>query len=201
MTGHFGGNLYGTWGRDANAPHISRYLLARGWVMPGETVLDAACCTGYGSQILSQVAKKVIGLEVDPGCIESANSLNLENGEFRVADLDTCEFPDADVVVTIETMEHLNDMDHFLDQATAHIKRLAVVTVPLGGTSWAYVNETPSPGTEKNDFGTGDDMDKLWFKRGWSKMTDFKFGYSYFVVYYKKDLTDYENSTRSGKSA
>lgn len=197
MAGHYGANMYGTWGRDANAPHVSRYFLARGWVMPGETVLDAACCTGYGSRMLAQVAGHVIGYEVDEGCIESAHSLNIPNAEFCVKDLDTCEFPDADVLVSIETIEHLNDMHHFINQATKHVRRLAIVTVPLGGTSYAYVNETPGPATEKNDFGTGDDMDKLWFTRGWNKMTDFKFGYSYFGVYYKKDLREYEQETLS----
>lgn len=194
MAGHFGGNMYGTWGRDANAPHISRYFLARGWVMPGETVLDSACCTGYGSRMIAQIAGKVIGYEVDPGCIDAAKALNIKNAEFHVMDLDTCELPDADVVISIETIEHLNDMHHFLDQVNKHIKRLAIVSVPLGGTSWAYKDEVPSPATEKNDFGTGNDMDKLWFDRGWQKMTDFQFGYSYFAVYYKKDLRDYENS-------
>lgn len=195
MAGHFGGNPYGTWGRDANAPHVSRYFLARGWVMPGETVVDAACCTGYGSNLISQVAAKVYGFDVDEGCIQDAKDIwGNDNIEFEVRDLNTCELPEADVLVSIETIEHLDDMHHFIDEASKKIKRLVIVTVPLGGTSYAYVNETPGPATEKNDFGTGDDMDKLWFKNGWQKMTDFKFGYSYFCVYYKKDLRDYENS-------
>lgn len=199
MAGHFGGNPFATWGRDANAPHISRYFFARGWVMPGEIVLDAACCTGYGSYLLSQVAKRVIGYEIDEGCIQDAKNIwgvRASNIDFRVKDLDTCELPDADVVVSIETIEHLNDMHHFIDQVDKHIKRLAIISVPIGGTSYAYVNEEPSPATEKNDFGTGDDMDKLWFAKGWQKMADFKFGYSYFCVYYKKDIKEYENSHR-----
>jgi cyclopropane fatty-acyl-phospholipid synthase-like methyltransferase len=191
MAGHFGGNPYAKWGRDANAPHVSRYFLARGWVMPGETVLDAACCTGYGSHLLAQVAGKVIGYEVDEGCISDANGRwGEEKIDFQVKDLDTCELPDVDVAVTIETVEHLNDMNHFLDQLTKHVKRLVIITVPLGGTSYAYVNEVPSPATEKNDFGNGDAVDAHFFKRGWEKMTDFKFGYSYFGVYYKTDLYD-----------
>jgi SAM-dependent methyltransferase len=199
MAGHFGANPYGTWGRDANAPHVSRYFLARGWVMPGETVLDAACATGYGSYLLSQVAEKVIGYEVDEGCIQDAKNIwgvKAPNINYEVHDLDTCELPDADVLVSIETIEHLNDMHHFMDQATKHISRLVILSVPIGGTSYAYVNDTPGPATEKNDFGTGNDMDKLWFERGWEKMSDFQYGYSYFAVYYKKDLKDYEDSHR-----
>lgn len=199
FSGHFGGNPYGTWGRDANAPHVSRYFLARGWIMPGETVLDAACATGYGSHLLSQIAGKVIGYEVDEGCVQDAKDIwgaKSPNAEFHAKDLDTCELPDVDVLVSIETIEHLNDMHHFLDQATKHVRRLVVGSVPVGGTSWAYKGQEPSPATEKNDFGTGSDLDKLFFERGWEKMSDFQFGYSYFFVYYKKDLKTYENSSR-----
>lgn len=192
MAGHFGGNPYAHWGRDANAPHISRYFLARGWIMPGETVLDAACATGYGTKLLSQIAGKVIGYEIDEGCIQNAESdqHKPENVEFHVKDLDTCELPDVDVAVTIETVEHLNDMNHFLDQLTKHVRRLVVITVPLGGTSYAYVGQEPSPATEKNDFGNGDAVDAHFFKRGWQKIADFNYGYSYFGVYYLKDIYD-----------
>lgn len=161
--------------------------------MPGEVVLDSACCTGYGSYMLGQIASKVIGYEIDEGCIQDAKDIwgtRNKNLQFEVKDLDTCELPDVDVVVSIETIEHLNDMHHFMDQCTKHVKRLAIISVPVGGTSYAYIGQEPSPATEKNDFGTGDDMDKLWFERGWQKMADFKFGYSYFCVYYKKDLSE-----------
>lgn len=195
MAGHWGGNLYGTWGRDANAPHISRYLLARGWIQPGEIVLDAACCTGYGSHILSQAAGKVIGYEIDEGCIADAKAIwgpRSPNVEYQVQDLDACEFPDVNVVVSLETVEHLFNMYHFLDQITKHVSRLAIISVPVGGTSYAYVGQTPGPATEKNDFGTGNDLDKLMFERGWGKMADFLFGYSYYCIYFKKDLSEFK---------
>ena len=43
----------------ADFPHCSRYLLARGFIKKGETVIDAACGHGYGSYLLSEVASKV----------------------------------------------------------------------------------------------------------------------------------------------
>lgn len=185
--GHFGANPY-KWDKGPNSPHISRYFLARGWVMPGEVVLDAACATGYGSYMLSQVASKVYGYEIDEGCIESAKrDWDNEKTEFVVKNLNSCKLPNVDVSVSIETIEHLDDMHHFVDELKRKVRRLIIVTVPLGGTSWAYKDEKPSPATEKNDFMTGGDVDKLFVDEEWNIFSNFNYGYSYFGVYFKKE--------------
>ncbi len=189
MAGHFGGNPY-KWDPGANSPHISRYFLARGWIEPGETVFDAACATGYGSHMMSKVAGKVIGYEIDTGCIEYANrDWKSDNTEFHVKDLNTCEIPEADVSVSIETIEHLTPkgMIHFTQELMKKMRRLIIVTVPLGGTTWAYKDEPPGPATEKNDFMTGAVMDKLFDVPEWNKFSDFEYGYSYFAVYFRKN--------------
>ena len=189
MSGHFGGNPY-KWDYPANVnnPHIIRYFLARGFIFPWETVLDAACATGYGSHLFSQYAKKVYGYDIDTGCIESAKHDCPINCIFEVKDLNTCELPDVDVAVTIETIEHLDNMNHFIDQLHKHVKRLILVTVPLGGTSQAYKNEPSSPATEKNDFMSPVDVDNLIApnKSDWHEYNGFQFGYSFFGVYFKK---------------
>lgn len=193
MAGHYGGNPY-AWRGGANAPHITRYFLARGWVFPGETVLDAGCGTGYGTMMLSDIVGpegKAIGVEVDEGCVVQANNQHKrDNNEFHVVNLNTDEIPEADVCVSIECVEHLDDMHHFLDEATKKIKRAFIITVPLGGTSHAYVNEPPGPATEKNDFANGAAVDKLFDERGWKKQTSFQFGYSHFGVYFKEEPKD-----------
>lgn len=189
MSGHYGGNPY-KWDHGANSPHIARYFLARGWVMPGETVLDAACATGYGSHMLSQVAKNVIGYEVDPGCVDQANrEWKTDNTEFFVKDLNTCELPEVDVAVSIETIEHLDDMYHFVNELKKKVSRAIIMTVPLGGTSWAYKDEPPGPATEKNDFMNPADVDKLFVDDTWKNFNSFKFGYSHFGIYFKKEPT------------
>jgi SAM-dependent methyltransferase len=186
MTGHFGGNPYKWEGGGANSPHITRYFLARGWIMPGETVLDAACATGYGAKLFAQYAKKVYGYEIDAGCIADAMVNAPDNCEFKVVDLDTCELPDVDVTISIETVEHLNDMHHFVREAKKHTRRMIIVCVPLGGTSYAYKDEEPNPGTEKNDFMTGSDVAKLMVDDEWQEFNAFEYGYSYFGIYFKK---------------
>lgn len=188
MAGHFGGNPY-SWGGGANSPHISRYFIARGWVFPWEVVVDAACATGYGTKLISQIAKKAIGLEVDEGCIQDAKNTwgEDERCEYHIADLDKCELPEADVLISIESVEHLNDMYHFINEAKKKMRRLIIVCVPIGGTSWAYANEPKSPATEKNDFLNDSDVDKLVCDDTWKLQTGFRYGYSYFGVYYKTE--------------
>lgn len=186
MSGHYGGNPY-NWTGGTNNPHIARYFLARGWVMPGETVLDAACATGYGTHLIGQIAKKAIGLEVDEGCIADANGRwGADNIEFRVADLNKIEWPDADVLISIETFEHVNDIQHCLKQARKHIKRCMIITVPLGGTSHTYTKEELKlPAGECNDFNNLVEFEKFFTNDEWKCHTVFQFGYSGFGVFYR----------------
>ena len=186
MAGHYGADPY-YWDGGTNAPHISRYFLARGWVMPGEVVLDAACGSGYGTKLLALGAGKAIGYDVDAGCIEGARRDLSHNVEFEVKDLDKCELPEVDVIVSIETIEHLNDMRHFTEEAKKKARRLIIVTVPIGGTSYAYKDIPPGPGTEKNDFLSDGAVDSLFVSQEWKIQAGFRFGYSYFGVYYKKN--------------
>jgi hypothetical protein len=93
----------------------------------------------------------------------------------------------VDVIIAIETVEHLNDMHHFADEARKKARRLIIVTVPIGGTSSAYKDWQPGPETEKNDFMNDGAVDMLFVSQDWKKATGFRYGYSYFGVYFKKD--------------
>lgn len=189
MSGHFGGNPYSFSG-GTNAPHIARYFLASGWVMPGETVLDAACCTGYGSEIISHKAQQVIGIDVDEGAIRDARGRwGRDNIDFQVGDLNTIEWPDADVLISLETFEHVNDFEYCLAQAQKHIKRLIIISVPLGGTSYSYTEEELKlPAGECNDFNNQVHLEKIFTENEeWKCHTMFEFGYSGFGVFYRKD--------------
>jgi len=187
MSGNYGGNGY-AWGGGTNGPHISRYYSARGWIMPGETVIDAACATGYGSYLLAQNAKKVIGLEVDASCVDEANlRWPADNIEYRVLDLGKDELPDADVLISIETGEHVNGLDHFLDQMWKHISRCVVFCVPIGGSSWDYTPEQLlTPAGENNDFMNDQEVIAMFMDRGWNLQWHNSIGYSSIFIFYKK---------------
>lgn len=185
MAGHYGGNPY-KWEGGSNAPHITRYFLARGWILPGETVKDVACANGYGTKMLGMIAKKAIGIDVDEGCIGTAKKDCPANCQFLCRDLDTYDLPVTDVSVSIESAEHVVNLDRFINQLQKTTRRLIIVTVPIGGTTYAYVNEPPGPATEKHDFNNNDHVEKLFATNGWKPQAVFTFGYSHFGVYYKK---------------
>lgn len=81
-------------------------------ICKGKVILDAACGEGYGSNMLSDVARSVYGIDLDHDTIQAAakkySKENLKYVEGSVAEL---EFEDAmfDVVVSFETIEHVND--------------------------------------------------------------------------------------------
>jgi ubiquinone/menaquinone biosynthesis C-methylase UbiE len=92
---------------------LLRYEFSRRYVKEGDICLDAACGTGYGSNLLAQTATKVIGLEISDHALKYAREhFSNEKIEFRQADLTkTFDLPDDyfDVIVSVETLEHISD--------------------------------------------------------------------------------------------
>lgn len=118
--------------------HFKRYQTAARFVK-GKRVLDIACGTGYGSQILCLAgARAVVGVDVCPETVLYAKKHYQEdNLEFVCADAEQfdCSEP-FDVIVSFETIEHLHHPDKFLER----IHRLLVpqgdllLSAPLGET-------------------------------------------------------------------
>ncbi|MDR0835033.1 MAG: methyltransferase domain-containing protein, partial [Tannerella sp.] len=107
--------------------HETRYQFASHLVKSKRT-LDAACGTGFGTQILSDVASTVIGIDISDEAIEYAKQhyQNNSNISFQVASIQNLPFEDNsfDVIVSFETIEHVDEIDQrkFLSE----IKRLLV---------------------------------------------------------------------------
>jgi SAM-dependent methyltransferase len=96
--------------------HIHRYLMARD-LCRGKDVADIASGEGYGSALLSQVAKSVIGVEIDHGSVAHATqSYPYPNLKFVQGDARNPPIPSAsiDIVVSFETLEHFLEHDQFL---------------------------------------------------------------------------------------
>jgi SAM-dependent methyltransferase len=94
--------------------HIRRYDLAAREV-GGDSVLDAACGSGYGKTVIG-VGRRYLGIDVDPDPIAFATR-NYGDG-FQVGSVTGLELPDAsfDAVVSFETLEHLDKPEHALDE-------------------------------------------------------------------------------------
>jgi ubiquinone/menaquinone biosynthesis C-methylase UbiE len=90
--------------------HIHRYNVALGYINPADTVLDIACGTGFGTDIIAgKTSGRVIGGDIAAEAIEECRGRwSKPNLEFKVLDGTQLEFPDNyfDKIVSFETIEH-----------------------------------------------------------------------------------------------
>ncbi len=109
----FDGERYipGMGGRIA-AEHLARYAFATQFIR-GKAVLDIASGEGYGTAIMAEKAKNIIGMDLAANAIAYAKRkyAKIRNVQFEVGDLahlpfDTDTF---DVIVCFETVEHVDD--------------------------------------------------------------------------------------------
>ena len=105
--------------------HLARYNYAAK-MASGKKVLDIACGPGYGSKMLLDAgATQVIGMDIDNKTINQAQSDYPESGlTFKVGNAEAIELDDAsiDMVVSFETIEHLNHPGKFLDEVMRILK-------------------------------------------------------------------------------
>lgn len=98
--------------------HLARYEFAKELVI-GKNVLDVACGSGYGSAILKAAgAAKVVGLDISSKTIEYAKADFQNQGvEFVVGNAeDLSAYRGFDVIVSFETIEHLQHPEKFLQE-------------------------------------------------------------------------------------
>lgn len=116
--------------------HVDRYEFASQFAK-NKKVLDIACGTGYGSDLLSESAESVIGVDVSEKSIEYAKSrFKKENTEFIEAPAQSDLFPgnSFDLIVSFETIEHLNEVARaaYLSNLRRWLKRdgLLILSTP-----------------------------------------------------------------------
>lgn len=100
--------------------HLERYRLAAEYVRDAD-VIDCACGTGYGSEMLLQAgARSVQGVDLDRSALEYARSRHAHPGiTYYEADaLRYAPTPVPSVWVSLETVEHLPN-------PTAYVARVA----------------------------------------------------------------------------
>jgi SAM-dependent methyltransferase len=103
----------------AEHEHLARYRFAQRFCEE-KRVADIACGTGYGTKILAEVAASVVGYDKEPLCGN------------RIIDLEKQSWNDKyDVIVSFETLEHLDNPEFFLENALKTAD-LLVVSSPIG---------------------------------------------------------------------
>jgi len=125
---------------DANEPvndvrrrdfHKDRYFFAADYIKAniktGMTVLDAACGTGYGSDILKNTLQaQVFGVDISPQAIDyAARKYGGKGCVFKTGDVTRLSgFSEEyfDVVVSFETIEHIEEPMVFLEKIKSLLK-------------------------------------------------------------------------------
>lgn len=111
--------------------HRARYYWALQHIKHGERALDAACGNGYGSRILAQGGARVLGVDIAKDAIAFANyHYGGKDVSFATGRLDGgetlarigAEHGPFDAVVSMETIEHLEQPRGFLSSAFSLLK-------------------------------------------------------------------------------
>ena len=98
--------------------HWHRYRLAARFV-EGKDVLDIACGEGYGSDLLAELSRSTVGVDLAEEAVSHASrTYRRENLRFLVGSTDAVPLPDAsvDVVVSFETIEHHDRHERMLQE-------------------------------------------------------------------------------------
>lgn len=115
--------------------HWHRYHFIKGLVK-GKKVCDIACGEGYGSALLASYADDVVGVDIDSNVISNANEKykNRSNLSYIQSNALKTSFKDNsfDVIVSFETLEHLNEHNQLLDEFKRILKDdgLLIVSTP-----------------------------------------------------------------------
>lgn len=103
--------------------HEERYVFA-GQYVPGKDVLDVACGTGIGTSFLRGAgARRVWGLDIAPDAISYAK-VRYPECEFALSDATNLCLDDesVDVVISFETVEHVDNQIGFLMECRRVLK-------------------------------------------------------------------------------
>lgn len=96
--------------------HVHRYQMAIRYVR-GMDVLDIACGEGYGTaSIKASGAKSVLGVDIDPDAVAHAAQRYGVTTRQGSATSIPCPDQSFDLVVSFETIEHVDSPERFLDE-------------------------------------------------------------------------------------
>ncbi len=111
--------------------HLHRYRLAC-YVAEGLDVLDIASGEGYGSSLLVEVARSVIGVDIAQDAIDHAQAAYARVGlSFLQGSATAIPLPDSavDLVVSFETIEHLQDHDGMMNEIRRVLREGGVLLI------------------------------------------------------------------------
>jgi SAM-dependent methyltransferase len=126
--------------------HVYRYAFASHFVK-GKRVLDIACGEGYGAAALQQAgAAPAIGVDISEAvCLHARDKYQIDARPGTAEQIPLAD-NSVDVVVSFETIEHVANPDHFLDECRRVLTpggRL-IISTPNKGV-YTYAGGVPNP--------------------------------------------------------
>lgn len=120
------------------------------------------CGYGYGTELIARKCKKAIGIDRDSAAIRYATEhYKRDNSYYMVANLDQMDnYPLCDVVVCVETFEHLRYPDSFAGKIMTSARKKIFLTCPIVPTK----HEDP---THLNDF-TQSQVMEIFTNENWA---------------------------------
>ena len=118
--------------------HLVRYLLAINYIKD-KKILDIACGTGYGTYILSSRCKEIIGLDNSEDAINLAKRKYIhKNLSFLKADATSTNLESSsfDVIISLETIEHIQDQQAFLSEIMKLLKPDGLLLLSCPNIAW-----------------------------------------------------------------
>lgn len=99
--------------------HLARYRFAARFVK-GKTVIDCACGEGDGTEIfLQEGAAQIVACDTSASALRAARQkVGSAHVSYHLADAQNLPLPDesADVFISLETIEHLEDDERYLSE-------------------------------------------------------------------------------------
>lgn len=119
---------------DAATEHLHRYGIML-QLVTGKKVLDIACGEGFGTNLLSQNAAAVTGIDIDNSTIQKAKlKYTSSKINFLEGKLEAIPCPDAsfDIIICFESLEHVNDHEKVMQELKRVLKEngLLVLSTP-----------------------------------------------------------------------
>jgi SAM-dependent methyltransferase len=125
--------------------HVARYQwLIQHFCHAGDLVIDLGCGTGYGVRMLQQAECRVIGVDLDPNVTSVQLDEPSDGARLLCADvtspglIDVIGEPRADVVASMETIEHLEDYFTFIENTIKLLRPGGTVVIGTPNRTMTY---------------------------------------------------------------
>lgn len=123
---------------DVHLRHFERYfevIRNYGKCGAGETWLDCACGSGYGTRLLGEFCSKVVGYDIDDEAVLYARDKYGSGSCLFTSDIESIGHGCFDLIASIETIEHVapSTAADLLDKMRSWLKQTGylIITTPI----------------------------------------------------------------------